>query len=197
MSALSPPRPEEYVTSSTWKVWTGASDQCSQGWKLHVAVATASDAQRVLTSVCNRALYPMEVAHKVWPTTDPIGNTGDNGGKWLVVFPNSTLNAFTLVNAIDRAINRLGIDPPDDGAVPDELRVGCGHVYTRYGSYNYKGVLVGKTWVADNRQQICPPGIENPWLQYNPMAEQGFAPPRAWTEPFPRHTGRDVPRKFL
>ncbi|MGH7155933.1 MAG: hypothetical protein ACREF3_18550 [Acetobacteraceae bacterium] len=167
----------------------------SEGWKFHIAVAGAADAQRVLTEVTNKVLYPMEAAHKHWPTDDPIGVTDDNGGKWFAIYPASILNAFVIAAAIDDCLAALSVVPPGDGAIPHELKVGRGFVYTRYGSYSYKAVKGPTGFVADDRQAIKPAWVGNPWSNYVGSGTGTFDP--AWTDRFPSYRSREVPRTFL
>lgn len=198
MAALnSPGQPDEYMDSGRWKVWTGQLDMPSQGWKFHIAVASAQDAQRVLDAVATNVLKPMGAAHKHWPTTDPIGALGDNGGKWFAVYPASVLNAFVLAAEIERQIGTLNVPVPGNNAVPNEIMVDRGWVYARYGSFNYAGVRAPDgTFEADLRTRTHPAWAENPWGQYSRFVAQGGAPSQALTARFPEYGVRDVPKQF-
>lgn len=169
-----------------------------EGWKLHI-VAREDDAQQVLDCVCDNVLEPDRVFHKFWKNTAPITNENDtNGGKWFVVYPNSILHAFRLCAEISATIRAIGFAPAP-APIPNEMQI-TPWVCTRYGSYIAHGVQDGQGgWRADNRTEIHPPHINNPWRKYIQYAWGNpgeFRLDASMLGSFPSYTMQDVPRAF-
>lgn len=171
----------KYFEGWNW-YWNRSSDMKGEGWKLHVS-GTVVTAQEIMDRVLPD-LRQCNIAHKVLPDTDAVRNqTGEQLGKFLVVYPDNIIQAFATVATIDmRLAGHIGkYDCPH---ILRERWVGQTVVYTRYGAYNKRvynpetGKYVKDIW----RGHLKPDWIEDPWIHYpNYTATTYFAP-------WPQHT---------
>ena len=190
----------DYVRMGGWYFPIGFEPEGSaaEGWKLHI-IAREDDAQSVLDCVVENVLEPNKVLHKFWKNTTPITDENDsNGGKWFVVYPNSTMQAFRLCADITATIRAMGFRP-GPRPVPHEMQI-TPWVCTRYGSYIAKGVKDGQGgWRADNRTELKPPHVDNPWRQYIHYAWNGPAAMKldpSMLSSFPSYGMSDIPQVF-
>lgn len=190
----------EYIRLNGWNLPTSFEPQgsASEGWKLHIT-AREADAQQLLDCVCENVLVPERVMHKFWRNTAPITDENDtNGGKWFVVYPNSIMHAFRLCAEITSTIRMMGFQPSGK-AIPNEMQI-TPWVWTRYGSYFARGVQDGQGgWRADNRAELKPPYINNPWAQYIEYAWNGAENMNLdmnMVGSFPSYSMADIPEVF-
>ncbi len=184
-----------YFLNGSWmewmdhqEVWDGMADE---GWKLHVG-GTPENAQTILNAVAP-IFRQRRMHHKFLPNTEEFANlTGTQVGKWFAAYPGNVIEAFLAVHAVDEAIRRI------DGTwnhatatinIPCEKQVGGTVVYARYGAYRLDAMMGPNGPIADNRSQVKPPHIRDPWFNFNNMASSynGVAP-RYYFEPFPRYS---------
>ena len=170
------------------EVWDGMADE---GWKLHVG-GTVDNAQRILDAA-SAVFRHRRIHHKYLPKTEDFARqTGEQAGKWCAAYPGSVIEAFLAVHAVDEAVRRIDPTWNHDNAttrVPYEKKVGGTVVYTRYGAYRLDAMQGPNGPIADNRFQVKPGHIRDPWFNYNSMAGSynGVAP-LYYFEPFPRYT---------
>ncbi len=209
MTALTSPTVDYLSDGRGWQVWASMDADIvspDEGWKLHIA-APKVHAQSVLNRLATNVFFKERAAHKHWKNTDPIGNPDDNGGKWLVVYPDSLYQTIVVASLIEHEMTKMGIAAPPDGTIPYEIKLGKGYSYTRYGSYYAKGIKAegGEGFQADVREQAKPAWMENVFLRYGQLvaapgsrgaiAIPGFSMAEL-TRKFPQYGWSNIPKEF-
>lgn len=166
MPTLVPFSPGLYKRLGDWVWYSGRQDIKDEGWKLHVS-GRVGNAQLILDLVLP-VLQRGEFVHKFLPNTTAVERqTGEQEGKFLVVYPDSIIHAFAAVSEIDVAIGAR-VRRDDSPIILNEKAVGTTIVYTRYGSFG-NGILYDprtKTYVNDSIGYLKPDWIEDPWIHY-------------------------------
>lgn len=152
-----------------------------EGWKLHIG-ATAQTAQEIYNRVAPR-LFELGMPHKVLENTETLERpSGDQTGKWFVVYPWSLAHGIRAVCAIDQVMGGGSHEPRHQEltvTIAGDQPVGRTVVYARYGQFGSGDYILGPNRgpaIYDDRSRPCPNHVTNLW----PVCQglMGGAPPR-------------------
>jgi len=180
------PDDTQYSTSDEtgWRWWRPRMDTLGdEGWKIH-ASGISLNAQAIANALLP-LLIEMGVAHKILETTEEAdAQTGEQTGKLIAIYPDSVMEAFMVVDAIDRAL--VGVNWRQSPVIPIAKHVGNTILYTRYGAYVDKVKNPQGKYEDDPKKfgKLKPDWIVDPWNNYpNPNLVMNLAP-------FPKHDNK-------
>lgn len=163
---------EEYMTVNGWK-WLSPKgiNLRDEGWKLHIS-GTKDNAATIL-SVLEPELLQAKVVFKFLPNSKDLDyQTEEQEGKWLVVYPESILQAFGLVYVLDQILKKWNFNTHSCPVIKGERLAGETIIYTRYGGFindNIVSATGGKA--RSKRGTLKPSWIRDPWAHYDPNGD--------------------------
>ena len=146
------------VGAPSWNISYGNRElNPSEGWKLHIS-GTPETAEAIAGRILPE-LRTIGVWHKILKSTEKLAeqNSSEQAGKFIVVYPTSASDAFSIIDKIGGSI--ADFECP---AVTTERQV-VNNIYTRYGSFlstkiatPFKDGSGDIITVEDNREMLAP-----------------------------------------